>query len=341
MKKKILAAMIATTISASGSAAGGVKGWPEEVCEIQYTTEADNSRQPALFYAPKTDGQKPLLVALHTWSGTYLQPEAAYAQWCIQNGWCFIRPNFRGPNCTPEALGSELVVQDIVSAVQYAKTTCAIDTNRIYLIGVSGGGHAALLMAGRRPDIWAGVSAWCGISDIRQWWAEKTVTGYARNIEKACGEQPDTNPKSAEECLKRSPLTYLNNAGSVNLDINAGVRDGRSGSVPFTHSLNAFNAVAQAKDSIAVSDIAQFYKEMKAPPHLEQNVTDPLYGTKRPLFRKISRNVRITIFDGGHEIVHPAALNWLAQQRKDSPAVWDIKMPAKFKASDKDAKSGL
>ena len=287
--------------------------------------------------------RKPLLVTLHTWSYDSRQPESAHAQWCIQNGWCFIHPDFRGPNSTPQALGSELVVHDIVSAVQYAKTTCAIDANRIYLIGVSGGGHAALLMAGRRPDIWAGVSAWCGISDIRQWWAEKKAArqGYATHIEKACGGPPDINTKSAEECRKRSPLTYLKNAGGVNLDINAGVKDGRSGSVPFSHSLNAFNAVAQDKDRIDVRDIARFYQEMKAPPHLDNDVIDPLYGKRMPLFRKISRNVRVTIFDGGHEIIHSAGLNWLAQQRKDRAAVWDIRRKAQFQTSDQDAESGL
>ncbi|MFO1440184.1 MAG: hypothetical protein U1F81_17820 [Verrucomicrobiaceae bacterium] len=33
----------------------------------------------------------------------------------------------------------------------------------------------------------------------------------------------------------------------------------------------------------------------------------------------------MTIFEGGHEIVHQAALNWLAKQRKGQPAVWEIK----------------
>ncbi|MBU4200904.1 MAG: prolyl oligopeptidase family serine peptidase [Kiritimatiellae bacterium] len=336
--------MRSTTPSASGSTAGNVKGWPEEVGAIQYATDADNSRQPALFYAPPTEEKKPLLVALHTWSGDYRQAASvANARWCIQMNWCFIHPNFRGPNWTPEALGSELVIEDIVSAVQYAQTSCAIDMNRIYLIGGSGGGHAALLLAGHRPDLWAGISAWCGIFDIRKWWEETKAAkrGYADHIEKACGGPPDINTRSAEECLKRSPLTYLKNAASVNLDINAGVKDGRSGSVPFTHSLYAFNAVARENDRIDMADIKQFYRDMKVPAHLASDMTDPLYGKRQPLFRKISNNVRITVFDGGHDIIHAAALNWLAQQRKDQPAVWDIPMPAPFQASDHDAKSGL
>ncbi|MDD5484194.1 MAG: prolyl oligopeptidase family serine peptidase [Kiritimatiellae bacterium] len=286
--------------------------------------------------------KKPLLVALHTWSGSYRQPEPDYARWCIQNGWCFIHPHFRGPNWTPQALGSELVVQDIVSAVQFALKTYGIDQDQIYLIGVSGGAHAALLMAGRRPDIWAGVSAWCGICDLRQWWKERGPKNrYSQNIEAACGGCPEIDGRAAEECVKRSPAAYLANARTVNLDINAGVKDGRSGSVPFTHSLRAFNIVAQENDKICESDIEWFYKEMKAPSRLLGEVFDPLYGRQKPLFRKISKNVRVTIFDGGHEIIPAAALNWLAQQRKGSPPVWEIKSPVNFESLEEITKSGL
>ena len=68
-------------------AAADVKGWPKGVKEIQYKSAADDSMQPALFYAPDKKGSKPLLVALHTWSGYYKQAggQTAYARWC---NWC-------------------------------------------------------------------------------------------------------------------------------------------------------------------------------------------------------------------------------------------------------------
>lgn len=48
--------------------------WPEQIREIKYLSEADSTMQPALFYRPeKTNEALPLLVALHTWSGNYLQ----------------------------------------------------------------------------------------------------------------------------------------------------------------------------------------------------------------------------------------------------------------------------
>jgi len=91
-----------------------VEGWPQQVNQIKYTSSADSTTQPALFYAPKTkpctalvQGEPtPLLVALHTWSGNYLQKMSVpYAQWCIEKPWVFIHPNFRGPNRKPQATG--------------------------------------------------------------------------------------------------------------------------------------------------------------------------------------------------------------------------------------------
>ncbi len=118
------------------------KGWPEAVREIKYPSKADNTKQPALFYAPKVEAeQRPLLVGLHSWSSDYKQTMSVpYAKWCIEKKWNFIHPNFRGPNRRPEATGSELVVQDILSAVDYAKKNGAVDERRIYLVGASGGG---------------------------------------------------------------------------------------------------------------------------------------------------------------------------------------------------------
>ena len=325
-----------------------VKGYSPDIHEIRYLSSADQSEQPALFYQPSSDksGKRPLLVALHTWSGNYKQAGGnTYARWCIDQGWVFIHPNFRGPNWTPEAMGSDLAVADILSAVEYAKKNASIDENRIYLIGVSGGGHASLLMAGRAPDVWAGVSAWCGISDIAKWHDEtqKAERGYWKNIEKALGGDPDSNLKLQAEADRRSPLTWLDQAQKVNLDINHGITDGRSGSVPFSHSLHAFNQVLPAKSTDRIPDksIAQAWTSgtPEALPK-SQSLTDPVYGDHPPVYRKTSGNTRVTLFKGGHEIIHLAALNWLAHQHKGKPAQWEIKKVTGLKTSTKETQSG-
>ena len=185
--------LLASLVAHAGEPAA--KGYPPGVKKITYSSPGDDTEQPALFWKPKdTTKPVPLLVGLHTWSGGYDQAggSAVFARWCQQEGWAFIHPHFRGPNWTKEAMGSDLVVADILAAVEFAKKTTGIDENRIYCIGVSGGGHAALLMAGRSPDVWAGISAWCGISDIAAWHREcsshRRFRKYAGHIEKALGE---------------------------------------------------------------------------------------------------------------------------------------------------------
>jgi pimeloyl-ACP methyl ester carboxylesterase len=241
-----------------------------------------------------------------------------YARWCIEKGWVFIHPNFRGSNTKPDATGSELVVKDILDAVTFAKKSARVDESRIYLVGVSGGGYTSLLMAGRAPEIWAGVSAWVPISDLQAWYYEMLRPGRKseRGVAESCGGIPAPGSMAEKECLKRSPLTYLARAKGVPIDINAGINDGHTGSVPISHSLRAFNLLAAETDKLSESEIELFVNEAKVPPALQSPTLTEFYGTKKILFRRQSQRARVTIFDGGHEIVIEAALNWLSAQRK-------------------------
>jgi poly(3-hydroxybutyrate) depolymerase len=293
--------------------------WPPQVERIEYTSQADGTQQPALFYSPVVDGSKPLLVALHTWSGDWLQEASIpYAEWCIEKGWIFIHPNFRGPNNKPEAAGSDLVGEDILSAVEFARQNAKVDSSRVYLVGASGGGMAALLLAGRAPTAWAGVSAWVPLVDLKQWYTECRARNlrYAEDISSAVGGNPIEDATAAGECVRRSPITYLRHANGVPLDINAGIHDGHTGSISIRHSINAFNLLAQEGDRISPEDMNFMADLERVPPALGFAGEDPLYGEKRVLLRRQSNKVRLTLFEGGHEILFEAALDWLGQQRR-------------------------
>ena len=184
-------------------------------------------------------------------------------------------------------------------------------------------------MAGRAPDLWAGVSAWCGISDIAAWHEQCSGTKfsrYAEHIEKALGGAPD-NEERRTSATHRSPNHWLSRAAGVNLDISHGVHDGRTGSVPFSHSLHAFDKVVAKAHPEAVMGgdaIADFYQSQDSP--VPNTARDDLYpADQQPVFRRSAGNTRVTIFEGGHEILHEAALNWLAAQRKGQPAQWQPK----------------
>ena len=105
-------------------------------------------------------------------------------------------PGFSGTQPHPASDRFELVIGDIVSAVEYACKQTKVDKKRIFLFGASGGGYTSLVMAGKRPDLWAGVSAWVPISDLRAWHRECKAKGlkYAREIELSCGGAPVSRP---------------------------------------------------------------------------------------------------------------------------------------------------
>lgn len=295
-----------------------IAGWPSEVRSIEYRSTADNSLQPSLFYDPGGSDPKPLLIALHSWSSDYKQSNPQYAAWCIAKGWVLMHPNFRGVNNSPEACGSEMVVKDILSAVDYARKRCKIDEKRIYLIGASGGGYASLLMAGRAPDVWAGVSAWCPIYDLKAWHGEtrERKLRYAEMLENVCGGAPGASPAVDEQYRVRSAAAWLGRARAVNLSINTGITDGHDGSVPVSHTLNAFNAVASADDRISDATIADIQRGPHMPERYLQKIVDPLFGNKPALFRRVSGSTQVTIFQGGHEIIFEAGLVWLESQIK-------------------------
>ena len=86
--------------------------------------------------------------------------------------------------------------------------------------------------------------------------------------------------------------------------------------MPISHSLLAFNEVAEEKDRLPMEEVAYFTEKAKVPPPLLREIKDPSYGKKAPLFRRTSGSATVTIFQGGHELVASAALAWLEGENK-------------------------
>ena len=311
----LLACLFATPCLADDAGEG-------RATETEYVSSGDQTVQKMMFYAPPaTDKPVPLIVVLHSWSADYTQTSnRTIEKWCVEKGWAFVHPNFRGPNNKPEATGSDLVVADILSAVDFAKQHANIDPKAVYLIGASGGGYTALLMAGRHPEVWAGVSAWVPITDLSAWHAQCAKRGlkYARDLEKSCGGKPGDSDKVDEQYRKRSPLTYLANArGKVDLQIGAGVHDGHKGSVPISHTLRAFNAVAEPTDRLTDTQIDRFTADEKLPAGLEPAAHDETFGNKQPLFTRTSGRASVTTFEGTHEMVNSAVKAWVEAHERE------------------------
>jgi poly(3-hydroxybutyrate) depolymerase len=287
---------------------------------VEVPSTIDDQPQPVDVYPAEGDeGPRPLLVVLHNWSadldrfdGSEWVPVAA------ERSWHMIFPDFRGANNRPEACGSMLARQDVLDAVDYMITHYDVDTSRIYLAGVSGGGHMAMVMATHAPDRWAAVSAWAGISDLAAWHAETKAANrkYWRDIEAVVGGAPGDSPEVDAELRLRSPVHHLANAKDLPVEIAAGIHDGYTGSVPIHHSIDAFNAIARALDEtpVGAATIQRLsQKDYAEPPEF----VDDSYGRGIHL-RQTAGASRVTIFEGGHEGIPAAAAAWMAQHARDA-----------------------
>jgi pimeloyl-ACP methyl ester carboxylesterase len=254
----------------------------------------------------------PLLIYRPSWSGGFPYWDSVVDDAAKKN-WHVIAPLGRGANDTIDAIGSDLAIQDVIDAINYNKSLGIVDAARVYILGVSGG-QMALMLAAKHPDIFAGVSVWAAMTDLTAWHAETTEAKsvYAREMEHAFGGTPDI-PSAASYYRQRSPIFLADALRAVNLDLNAGIIDGHHGSVPITHSLRMFDAIATNPNHRLSPELTNALAENKKK-DIPKVKNDPLYRNKPVLFRRTSGKVRLTIFDGVHEMIPTAALSWLNSQ---------------------------
>lgn len=283
----------------------------------------DGQSQPCLFVPANAEEPRPLLVALHPWSQGF-NTFAGMTHWqraARVHNWHYLQPHFRGPNKNPDACASPHARQDVLDAVDYVIQQYTVDPQRIYLAGCSGGGHMALVMAAHAPERWAAVSAWCPITDLAAWHVECIAANlaYAQDLEAVCGGAPGASDAVNRQYRTRSPLFDLTHAAALPLDINAGLHDGHTGSVPVHHTLDVFNVIAEAQGEVKISadEMAALAAEQTLRPPAEQDET---YGRVIHL-RRTAGSSRVTIFEGGHEgdALAETACQWLEKHQKGAP----------------------
>ncbi len=205
--------------------------------EIYVRSTLDGSEQPSLFYASGSKEKRPLLVGLHTWSFDRFNQIENMLPFAEEQDFHLLLPEFRGPNtpknpnCT-EACGSDLAKQDIKDAIDYVlREYSNVDEDNIFLLGASGGGHMALMMAGFCPEIFKVIGAFVPITDLKKWTEQSPY--YGKHVRACCGE-------SEEEMAKRSPVSYTDTIAKANLKIFHGKYDG---TVPVTQSLELYRTL--------------------------------------------------------------------------------------------------
>jgi pimeloyl-ACP methyl ester carboxylesterase len=329
---RIRSLIVCVLAAGAGCPTAGARADESELPRLQLATvasTADGASQPVRYWFPPAarSAPTPILVSLHSWSADGSQDRSDWHREAIQRGWVYIQPNFRGINDHPAACGSPLARQDILDALDWACREFQIDPERIYLAGVSGGGHMTMQMAAHHPDRFSAASAWVGPTDLAEWYRFHCKDGrparYAQMVAACCGGPPGASAEVDAQYRARSPVFHLGHVGDLPLDLNTGVKDGVTGSVPIHHTLRAYNAVAAAHGDAVIPDgvMDELWKQGRLSNGTpETTPSDPTYG-RDILLRQTSGQTRVTVFDGTHEALVPAACEWLSlQRRKTSPA---------------------
>ncbi len=229
-------------------------------------------------------------------------------------GWIYLFPDFRGRNDNVEACASDIARQDVIDALDWVVERYPVDSERVYVTGVSGGGFMTLAMVASYPTRWTAASAWVPLSDLRAWYDFHAGDPYGEMTRQCVGGDPAQDAAIAREMERRSPLHQLADAVDVPIDIAAGRFDGHEGApIPVWHSLAAFNVLAetQGEPQVTAQEIAELARH---DPHLERpaasdTVSDSSFGRRLFLRRRAGR-ARVTIFDGAHEGIPAAAIAW-------------------------------
>lgn len=202
--------------------------------EILVRSTLDGTLQPSLFYRASTPG-RPLLVGLHTWSFDRFNQIGNMLPFAEELDFNLLLPEFRGPNLPSNpnaryACGSEYAKRDIKDVIDYVIENERVDRGNVFLLGLSGGGHMALLMAGYCPECFKAIGAFVPICDLVGWTEENA--GYKPHVIACCGTE--------DEMLRRSPISYVDTIARANLKIFHGKYDS---CVPVTQSMRLYETV--------------------------------------------------------------------------------------------------
>ena len=204
--------------------------------EILVKSTYDGTMQPSLYYKSPSAEKRPLLVGLHTWSYDRFNQISNMLPVAEKYDFNLLLPEFRGKNTIgnpdiTKACGSAYAMQDVKDAIDWAIREGNADPDHVFLLGLSGGGHMALMMAGYCPTVFTAVGAFVPITDMKKWTEQNP--GYRPHVLACCAD-------SEEEMMKRSPMSYIDTIAQANVKIFHGKYDN---TVPVSQSVELYEAI--------------------------------------------------------------------------------------------------
>lgn len=275
------------------------------------------------YYNKSTDTKpKPLIVQLHSWSFPADSLKTIELDIVASSkNYNYIFPNFRGVNNHPKACCSEYVITDIDECIDWALKNMNVDKKQIYIIGYSGGGYATLAMYMKSRHKIKAFSAWASISDLAAWYGESVErrNKYAREIISCTGAVNIFDSLKAKE---RSPLVWktpVKKRKKSSLQMFAGIHDGHNiGVVPISQSISFYNKIIS---DYKEKDITKYVSSQDEKTMLDSQ-TFPVSDTSKRIagkviyYQKSSKNVTLTIFEGGHDMLSRQAVEYIEQKNQ-------------------------
>ncbi len=281
--------------------------WGEQFQLVEIKSPIDGAMQPAYFYPSTSSDPQPLIVSLHTWSNDYTQYDSIN-DLAYQKNYNYIHPNFRGQNNTKDACCSPLATSDIDAAIDYAVANANVDTTQIYMMGVSGGGYATLAMFMKSRHTIKKFSSWVPLVDLVRWHEETKVRKLKYADEILACTLSESGVLNREVAIAKSPIyweTPLEKLNNSQVEIYAGVYDGMLGNgvIPITHSINFYNKLLA---DLQVTDSSKYVSPAEKLALLE--FRKPLadfgeIGGRKVVLVKQTNNIKLTLFEGGHEML--------------------------------------
>jgi len=275
------------------------------------------------YYYKSTDKKpKPLIIQLHSWSYPADSLKTIDLDVIVKaKNYNYVFPNFRGVNNHPKACCSEFVITDIDECIDWALKNMNVGKNQIYIIGYSGGGYATLSMYMKSRHSIKAFSAWASISDLVAWYGQSVErkNKYAKEIINCIGAGNSFDSLKAKE---RSPLyweTPVKKRKKSTLQIFAGIHDGHNDAVvPISQSISFYNKII---GDYKEKDVSKYVskddeKKMLDTQRFPVSDTTKKIAGKVIYYQKSAKNITLTIFDGGHDMLSKQALEYMEQKNE-------------------------
>jgi predicted esterase len=131
--------------------------------EVQLYADGDLEHTPIAVLVPRTyraETPAPLLMVLHWTGGDGRQAIRSWEAQAEELGMLLVAPNDTGPNNGYTFSQRERDVT--LSALHWAKRQFNVDEDRVFVTGISRGGHLAWELILRHPGLWAGCAPMVG-----------------------------------------------------------------------------------------------------------------------------------------------------------------------------------